>query len=105
MLNYQQDIDLLKKKLVALNAELKDKIDADLFDQEINSLKSMLKNQNPANFGNSEYVAAAPLNSSNISTKDLNKMKDLFEKFPVVEDAQNNLLKELKKMNIPLIRE
>lgn len=63
MQNYQQDIDLLKKKLVALNAELKDKVDADLFDQELNSLKSMLKNETPVNNGNSVTVAAAPLGS------------------------------------------
>lgn len=48
---------------MALNAELKDKVDADLFDQELNSLKSMLKNETPVNNGNSVTVAAAPLGS------------------------------------------
>jgi len=86
--NYQQDIDLMKKKLVALNAALQDKLDADIFDQELNGLKSILyKSETPADEKPQVpttvvNVTTPPLASSFISTKDLNRMKDLFEKFP-----------------------
>lgn len=78
--NNKEEIDKLKK-------QMDNKLDADLFDSEFAKLSEAIKNAG----GDVSKVASTP--GSNISTKDMNKLRDIMDKFPEFEKA----LEELKK--------
>lgn len=78
------EIDKLKKLLDG-------KLDSDLFDSEIANLTEAVKNAG----GDVSKVVASP--SSNFSTKDTKKIKDMLDKFPDLEKAIEELRKKLSE--------
>ena len=95
----EADIEELRKLLAALQSSLANKLDCDLFDDEISMLKNLINSM-----GSGEPIVAAPTGPS-ISTKDLNRIKELVEKIPGLEDILEKIQKDLKQMNLGEIRE
>jgi hypothetical protein len=81
--------DLLAR-LKNIESELKAKVDGDLFDNEIASLRELIGNL--ANLGPESMKPIAQAISKpsgpSISTKDLNRIKEILERFPGLEESQ-----------------
>ena len=87
----REDIDKLEK--------LKNMVDFDTFDEEINNLKLLINS-----LGSGEPNVSAPVGPS-ISSKDLARLKELTEKIPGLEEMLQKILKDLKGLDIGLIKE
>lgn len=79
--NNKDEIEKLKKLL-------DQKLDCDIFDQEIANLKEAIKHA-----GGDVSKIASP-SSGSFSTKDMNTIKDMMSKFPDIEKAIEELRKE-----------
>jgi hypothetical protein len=77
-----------------------DKVDCDTFDNELMSIREMIGNSEPSGGDENAKLAittvvSAPTKErgSQLSTKDLNKIKEIIEKFPAFEDALTKITK------------
>lgn len=66
------------KEFEELKTKVDDKVDAEIFDQEIEELKALIQA-----LGSGKKVEIKP--SSGVNTKDMNKLKSLAEKIPSLE--------------------
>lgn len=80
--NNKEEIEKLKKLL-------DEKVDADAFDQAIQNLNSAI-----ASAGGEVKAIPSP-SGNNISTKDMNKIKDMLEKFPDFVKKLDDIYKEI----------
>lgn len=84
------DVDELMKKLKELEKLVHDKVDCDLFDNEMAELRALIGNMDdgkPATNITTTAPMARPAGPQ-LSTKDLNRIKEILEKFPGVEEIQ-----------------
>jgi DNA-binding transcriptional MerR regulator len=70
-------------------------VDSDAFDDEINNLKNLINSM-----GSGDAPAAPISTGPSISTKELNRLKELTNKIPELEDMLNKILKDLKGLNL-----
>ncbi|CAI2384200.1 unnamed protein product [Moneuplotes crassus] len=87
IMNNKNDINELKDTIV-------DKVDADLFDNEISYLKELL-NQIGSSSGEKIEIPQLPPPKAGLSTKDANKLKELAAKVPELERLINDILERL----------
>lgn len=83
--NNKEEIEKLKKLL-------DNKLDCDTFDKEVAKLTQAISSAG----GDVSKVEAAPA-GSNFSTKEMNKIKDMLEKFPDLEKAIEELRKDMNE--------
>jgi hypothetical protein len=76
-----------------ITEKLNNKVDSDVFDDELNNLKAMIGN---AGSGSGAVVSSGP----SISTKELNRLRELTNKIPELEEMLNKILKDLKALNL-----
>lgn len=82
-----EEIEKLKKLLDG-------KLDCDLFDSEVAKLSSAIQN---AGGDVSKVVASNNSNGGSFGTKDVNRIKDMLDKFPDIEKALEEIKKKLKE--------
>jgi hypothetical protein len=76
-----------------------DKVDCDTFDNELMSIREMIGNFEPsggdenAKLAITTVVSAPKERGPQLSTKDLNKIREIIEKFPGFEDALSKITK------------
>lgn len=77
------------KKVRDLEKELNNKLDCDVFDNEIAALRALIGEMDGEPKATSIQTSAAPAKPAGpqLSTKDLNRIKEILEKFPAVEDT------------------
>ena len=84
------DMADLLARMRNIENELKSKVDGDHFDNEIASLRELIGNL--ANMGPDSMKPIAQAISKpsgpSLSTKDMNRIKEILEKFPGVEESQ-----------------
>lgn len=88
------ELDELLKKIKDLERSINDKLDCDVFDNEIAALRAMIGNMDDKQPTSIQTTApvARPAGPS-LSTKDLNRIKEILEKFPSIEETQQKILK------------
>lgn len=82
-------------------------MDCDTFDNELAALRAMIGNMDEgkgASLPTSTLPPPRPAGPQ-LSTKDLNRIKEILEKFPGVEETQQKILKDLKGLNLQQIRD
>ncbi len=86
----QSDLDEILKKLKEVENELKNKVDCDLFDNEIAALRAMIGEMDQDPKSTQIQTTAPPPRPSGpqLTTKELNRIKEIIEKFPIMEDTQ-----------------
>ena len=91
----QHELDEILKKLKDLERELANKVDCDTFDNEIAALRDMIGNMDSDKPATSIATTAPVARASGpqLSTKDMNMIREILQKFPGVEDTQNKILK------------
>lgn len=73
------------------------KLDCDTFDNEVASLREMIGNIEPDDA--KPIIVGAPIlpkpvqNVNQFTTKDVNRIKEMLDKFPSIEELLNKLLK------------
>jgi chromosome segregation ATPase len=89
------DVEDLMKKLKELEKLINDKVDCDTFDNEIAALRAMIGNMDDGKGSQIQLSQAPPPRPAGpqLSTKDLNKIKEILEKFPGMEETQAKILK------------
>jgi chromosome segregation ATPase len=97
----EQDNDTNKDKISSnkqdigeLKDQISEKVDCDLFDQEITYIKELL---NQLLEGKDIDVKIPPPSNSGMSTKDQNKMKDMLARIPELEKMLQDVLERLKR--------
>lgn len=83
-------MDLLIKRLKDLETEIKNKVDCDVYDNEIASIREMIGNIDEGAKPSATIATSAPVlkpSGPQLSTKDLNRIKEILEKFPSVEET------------------
>lgn len=91
------EIEELKKLLKDLEDKITDKVGCEQFDQEINYLKQLI-NSMGKDGGDGPPAPLIPTGPS-LSTKDMNQLKDMFDKFPKLEDMINELWDKFKNLD------
>ena len=99
----EQDNDVNKDKISSnsqdiseLKDQLPEKVDCDVFDQEINYIKELLKQLMEGKDADIK-MPPPPAASSGMSTKDQNKMKEMMAKIPELEKMLQDVLERLKR--------
>ena len=90
----KDDIEELRKLLKDLQDKLNNKVDSDVFDEELNNLKNLINSMGGSGTG------APVVSGPSISTKELNRLKELTNKIPELEDMLNKIMKDLKGLNL-----
>lgn len=68
------------KKLKQIQDQIEEKVDSDVFDQEIVYLKTYLEAMHKAGTGEKVNLPPPNTNQSGMPTKDINKLKELIPK-------------------------
>lgn len=80
----KHDFENLLKKIKELEEQLDNKVDCEIFDNEIASLRELIGNMEADDKGAQlklQQVISTPA-SAQLSAKDVNKLKELFERMP-----------------------
>lgn len=94
--NASSELEDLLRRMKLLETEIKNKLDCDVFDNEISSLRELLGNLESEPLKSGTVTTSAPVarqSGPQISTKDMNRIKEILEKFPGVEELQQKILK------------
>lgn len=78
-----------KEEIEKLKKMLEDRVDCDTFDQELANLKLAISN------AGGDVSAVANNSGPSMSTKDMNKLKEVLEKFPEMQKAMDDIQKKL----------
>lgn len=91
------DIEDLMQRVKDLEANIKDKVDCDMFDNEIAALREMIGNIEPDETKPIQVTSAPSgppkVTGPQFSTKDMNRIKELLEKFPGMEESIGKITK------------
>jgi hypothetical protein len=95
--SHSSEIEDLFNKIKEIEVQITAKVDCDMFDNEVASLREMIGNMEP---DESNIIKIdkpnlpKPIQTvAQFSTKDVNRIKDLLERFPSIEELLNKLLK------------
>jgi uncharacterized protein YpuA (DUF1002 family) len=88
----QQRCEEIENKIRELVQHMVTKVDCEIFDEEMNGLKSAI-NALSQSTGDDKKPAPQIIQSQGISSKDLNKMRETATKVGELEDMLNKLLK------------
>jgi len=89
------EIEEIIKRLKDLESYVKSKLDCDVFEDEIASLRDLIASLGSNTSGGAPVQAPPPKREpgNSLSTKDLNRIKELLEKFPLLEESQAKIQK------------
>jgi hypothetical protein len=93
------EIEALMNKIKDLESKVNEKVDCDTFDNEIASIRDMIGNMEPSDENKQQAIVTTVVTSPpkergpQISSKDLNRIKEVLDKFPGVEDALSRITK------------
>lgn len=95
--SYASEIEELFAKIKDHDHQLTNKVDCDTFDNENASLREMIGNMEPDDakpiIVRTNNLPKPVHNVSQFSTKDVNRIKEMLDKFPSIEELLNKLLK------------
>lgn len=95
-------VQTLSDKVKELEKGLHSKVDCETFDEEIQSLKSLIA---LLSSGGDNKQAITQVIQSSMSSKELSKIKELAAKVQELEDMLNKLLRDMKTLNLNELRE
>ena len=100
--NNEREIDALKKALKNLESQLGNKVDCDMFDDEISALKQLINSMVP---GEARSAPVAAHSGSGMNSKEMNKIREMIAKIPGIEEQLARVLKDLRGLDLNEIRE
>eukprot|EP00347_Sterkiella_histriomuscorum_P014770 403359595 len=103
-LETQAKFEEIDSKCKDLNMSLLSKTDCELFDEEINNIKSAITALSTTSGSDSKPIQQI-IQTSGISSKDLNKLREVSTKVIDIEELVNKLLRDMKSLNINEFRE
>ena len=92
---HKDKISSNKQDIGEIKDQLPDKVDGDVFDQEINYIKELINQLMQDK--DIDIKLPPPTTSSGMSTKDQNKIKEMMAKIPEIERKLEDILERLKK--------
>ncbi|CDW78357.1 protein kinase domain containing protein [Stylonychia lemnae] len=108
--NMRQDLTLrtdeIELRLKDLNQELNNKVECEMFDEEINNLKAAinaLATSGPDDVKKPNVTQV--FQTTGMSSKDLNKLRELGQKVTEIDELIHKLLRDMKSLNINELRE
>ena len=98
----EREIESLKKALKNLDVQVGNKVDCEMFDDEISALKQLINSMVP---GEARSAPVAAQSGSSINSKELNKIREMVAKIPGIEETLQRVLKDFRGLDLGDIRE
>lgn len=92
----KEKIDNINNDISAIKDQLPDKVDCDVFDHEISYIKELLNQLMQGKEIDTKALPPPPA-SSGVSTKEMNKIKEMMARIPEIEKAIQDILERLRR--------